>query len=67
MTKKYLVLPEHPWITCDTQRILSEFIFKGKGFMDHMYWDKEAMLEFQVIDKDQGQVLPIRYIADPGN
>ena len=66
MTKRYMVLPLHPWITCDTNRIVSEFIFKGKDFMDTMYWDNETMLEFRVIDKTQGALLPIRYIADPG-
>ena len=66
MTENYLVLPEHPWVTCDVNRIFSEFIFKGKGFMDHIYWVGEAMLEFRVIDKAQGTTLPIRYITEPG-
>ena len=66
MTKNYLVLPEHPWVTCDVNKIVSEYLFKGRGIIHQMYWDKETMLEFRVIDKAQGVALPIRYIADPG-
>ena len=39
----------------------------GKSFMDAtMFWDKDAMLEFRIVNKNKGSIHPVRYIADPG-
>ena len=40
----------------------------GKSFMDAtMFWDKDAMLEFRIVNKNKGSIHPVRYIADPGS
>ena len=39
----------------------------GKSFMDAtMFWDRDAMLEFRLVNKNNGSIHPVRYIADPG-
>ena len=67
MTDNYLVIPETPWVTCDTSQIFSKVILQGIGMMDTWYWDEGAMLEFNVVRKSDGQRHPVRYVADPGN
>ena len=67
MTSNYLVIPASPWTTGNLVKIITEYVFQGKSFMDAtMYWDDSSMLEFIVVDKKQEKTLPIRYVADPG-
>ena len=50
-----------------SKKDLQEYVFNGKSFMDStMFWDKDAMLEFRILNKNSGNIHPVRYIADPG-
>ena len=65
MTPNYLVYPEQPYVIGDLFKIMWDFVVKGGSFMGTMYWDKNAMTRFKVVEKNTGKLLPITYVTEP--
>jgi len=65
MTERYVILPQQPWIIGDVREVIKNFVIKGQGMGNLMYWDPEEDMTFHVLDKQTGEFLPISYTADP--